>query len=259
MSEEQETVDNGETATVEAQAPDAQADAQAEAPRHPESILDTVEPAEETEAPDPTDVVDTPTNPEAEERPEWLPEKFKTPEDLVKAYNELGGKLREKNEPPETYELELPDGVELKEADAEAFKEMGLNNDQAQKLVGYFYENVIPELQQARADVEVERLAQAWNVKADSTEFQQRLSKVKSWALRNMDEQAVAMMARTHNGVQALYQMMQAKADQNLPAGGNQARPSPADLQAMMADERYVNRDPDYMAHVQRQFQLAYD
>ena len=36
--------------------------------------------------------------PSTEERPEWLDEKFKSPEDLAKAYNELQSKLGETNE-----------------------------------------------------------------------------------------------------------------------------------------------------------------
>ncbi len=35
--------------------------------------------------------------PEQSERPEWLPEKYKTPEDLAKAYGELETKLGKRN------------------------------------------------------------------------------------------------------------------------------------------------------------------
>lgn len=248
---EQETVVEETTEDVAAEQPETGGD---------DNILSGV--GAEAETPE-DEVVDTAENPEAEARPEWLPEKFKSPEDLVKAYNELGGKLREKNDPPEQYEIEFPEGGDgetgLTEQDAEAFRDMGLSNDQAQQLVNYFYENVVPELQQARADVEKVRLAQSWNVDAESQEFSQRLTSIKSWAMRNMPEQAVAEMARTHNGVNALYMMMQAKADRNMAQGGNATRPTQADLSKMMQDERYVNRDPDFMEHVRKQYQLAYD
>lgn len=194
-------------------------------------------------------------------RPEWLPEKFKSPEDLVKAYNELGGKLREKNDPPEAYELTLPDGVSgLTDDDAAAFKQMGLTNDQAQKLVDYFHANVVPEIQNIRAGVEKERLAAAWNMQGvESHEFSQRLVEVKSWAARNLPEAAVAEMAKTANGVNALYKMMQSGMDAKNIQPAQAHRLDKAQLQELMNDPRYVNRDPDYMAHVQRKFQETYD
>ena len=34
----------------------------------------------------------------SEDRPDWLPEKFKSPEDMAKAYSELEGKLGQSNE-----------------------------------------------------------------------------------------------------------------------------------------------------------------
>lgn len=237
-------------------------------PEESGTILDSVEaeaPEDDTEyvntpEPEPTDEQEAEASEDDSERPEWLPEKFKTPEELVKAYNELGKKVREKNEPPEEYEVKIPtENGELSEADAEAFREMGLSNDQAQQMVDYFYENVVPELQQARADVEKERLASNWGVKADSTEFEQRLAKVKSWAQRNLPEEAVAQMAKTHNGVDALYQMMQNKADTKLNQGGPQAKPSRAELQKLMDDDRYRKGDVDYMEYVRQQFQAAFD
>lgn len=257
-TEQAESVETSETP----EPPETPAGPEAEK-AEPEGLFDGVE--AETPSAEADDVVNTPEKPEEEtdsdaERPEWLPEKFKTPEDLVKAYNELGGKLREKNEPPEEYDVKFPnEEVELQEDDAEAFREMGLNNEQAQKLVDYFYENVVPELREARTEVEKQRLASNWGVDAESTEFQQRLVKLKSWASQNLPESAVKEMAKTHNGVNALYQMMQAKAEANLAQGGNTSRPAKADLTKMMEDERYINRDPDFMAHVQKQFQQAFD
>ena len=197
-----------------------------------------------------------------EERPPWLPEKFKTPEDLVKAYNEMGKKIREKHGPPEQYEIELPEGVgELSEQDVEAFKNMGLTNDQAQNLVNHFYQEVVPAIQDARADAERARLASVWNMGSpDSHEFHQRLTEVKSWASRNLPEAVVNEMAKTHNGVNALYQMMQQGAERNqVKPASAQSRPSQKELMDLMNDERYLKRDPDFMEYVNRRFREAYD
>ena len=50
---------------------------------------------ESTASAEPTEAVQTET---AVERPEWLPEKFKSAEDLANAYSSLEGKLGQKEE-----------------------------------------------------------------------------------------------------------------------------------------------------------------
>jgi hypothetical protein len=40
----------------------------------------------------------TPQQTDSSQRPEWLPEKYKSPEDLAKAYKELEGKLGTRDE-----------------------------------------------------------------------------------------------------------------------------------------------------------------
>lgn len=253
MSEEAESGDvlsDVQVETPEAQAPD------------PASLRNNLGETRRETTDDPAQVRDTAGNHDKDPtRPEWLPEKFKSPEDLVKAYNELGGKLREKNDPPEAYDLKLPDGVAgLTDDDSAAFKEMGLTNAQAQKLVDYFHANVVPEIQNIRAGVEKERLAAAWNMQGvESHEFSQRLVEVKSWAARNLPEAAVAEMAKTANGVNALYKMMQSGMDAKNIQPAQAQRLDKAQLQELMNDQRYLTRDPDYMAYVQRKFQETYD
>jgi hypothetical protein len=57
----------------------------------------------------------------AEERPEWLPEKFKSPEDLAKAYNELQAKLGSRSQPSEepAPSVEEPEEQEAKSDNVE--------------------------------------------------------------------------------------------------------------------------------------------
>lgn len=225
--------------------------------QEPASILEGVEaPAQE---PEQQEVVNTPENPDA--RPDWLPEKFNSPEELVKSYNELGAKIREKNEPPETYELKLPEGVEgLSDDDVAAFKEVGLTNDQAQKLTEYLYEAVVPALSEAKVSLEKERLSMDWNMRPDSTEFAQQLASVKAWAQQNLPEAVVGELAKTANGVMTMSRLMKEGASQHRAVGtSHQNRPTQADLQAMMQDERYWKGDEDYRRYVSEQFKLAYD
>lgn len=74
---------------------------------------------------------------EGDSRPEWLPEKFKSAEDLAKAYSELEKKLGSRT-PPESTEKaqdgkEAPEGTDLPDAEETARKaaeNAGLNFDE---------------------------------------------------------------------------------------------------------------------------------
>lgn len=221
------------------------------------TILDGVEPTPEAPA---EEYVNTPENPEA--RPEWLPEKFQTPEDLVKAYNEMGAKIREKSEPPESYEIKFEDGseVELTESDVAAFKEAGLTNDQAKQLTQYFQESILPTLIEAKTDIEKDRLATDWGMDASSNEFMQQLGRVKAWANQNLPEAAVQELSRTAQGVQTIAKLMEQKASGSRSVGESTApRPNKAELQNLMNDQRYWSGDEDYREYVRQQFERAYD
>jgi hypothetical protein len=226
----------------------------------PETLLDGIEPAVEEPK---EDLIDTPENPDA--RPEWLPEKFKSPEDLVKAYNEMGAKIREKNEPPESYEIKVGDPeslepVDLTENDVAAFKEAGLTNEQAQKITDYFYQSVMPDIIEAKASIEKERLAQEWNLGADSNEFTHQLAKVKAWAQQNMPEAAVTELSRTAKGVATLATLMEQGAASHRAVGDNSSpRPNRQQLNDLMNDDRYWNGDEDYREYVRQQFTRAFD
>lgn len=237
-------------------------------PREPEHMFEDVETTEEPQIEETDEVVDTPEKPESEateddpDRPDWLPEKFKTPEDLVKAYNEMGKKIREKNEPPEEYDIKMPDNIEgeLTEDDISVFKDVGLNNEQAQKLTDYLYETVVPALSEAKVNLEKDRLALEWNTNADSQEFAQQLAQVKAYAQQNLPDNVVNELAKTASGIQTLSRMMESGESAARVNGTNSTpRPDKATLQDLMNDERYWNGDEEYKAYVQQQFKLAYD
>jgi len=240
---------------------EAEAQAEVAAPeaenQEPETMFDGVEVATEPEAQE--ELVNTPENPDA--RPDWLPEKFKSPEELVKAYNEMGAKIREKVEPPEQYELTDLDGqqVELTEKDVEAYKEAGLTNDQAQKLMKYFYEAVVPDLIEAKVGVEKDRLAMEWGVKPDSNEFTQQLANVKAWANQNLPDSLVTELSRTASGVASIAKLMEQGAQVHMATGQPNSRPDKSELQNLMNDERYWKGDEEYRKYVHDQFKRAYD
>lgn len=245
-----------------AQAEETAPEVPTEAPTttEPETLLDNVEPAPEpTAEPSGEDVVNTPTNPDA--RPEWLPEKFKSPEDLVTAYNEMGTKIREKFEAPEEYELKLPEGIDagLTEADVQTFKEANLTNEQAQKVVDHMFNTIMPELMEAKVSVERERLSSEWGIKSDSAEFGQQLAKVKAWANQNLPDAVVTELSRTASGVATIAQMMEQKSQAHRATPAPASRPSKADLQNLMNDERYWKGDEEYRKYVTEQFKQAFD
>jgi hypothetical protein len=240
------------TAQAEVTAPEAEN-------QEPETMFDGVEAAQPEATNEQENVVDTPENPEA--RPDWLPEKFKTPEDLVKAYNEMGAKIREKVEPPEAYELTDLEGnaLELTEQDIETYKKAGLTNDQAQELVKYFYEAVIPDVIEAKVAVEKDRLAMEWGVKSDSNEFTQQLASVKAWANQNLPESLVTELSRTASGVASIAKLMEQGAKVHMATAQPNTRPDKAQLQELMNDERYWKGDEQYRKYVHDQFKAAYD
>lgn len=204
------------------------------------------------------------TDQEWSERPEWLPEKFKSPEQLAESYQELERKLTEVSEsskPPENYQLELPEafGEGLSEEDQQFFKDAGLTNDQAQKMVDFLAENIVPEVQKARAEHQKSQLAADWGMHPDSESFNERVQKVKQWAQKNLPEGAVSEMAKSAHGVNAIYQMMQSSySARNTTGNQQQNRMSRADLEKLMDDPRY-RTDNDYTEWVRKQFQEAYD
>lgn len=77
------------------------------------------------------------------DRPDWLPEKFKTGEDLSKSYQELEKKLGAHSGAPENYEIEISEDLQDYAIDAEAplaqgffkvMQENGINQKTANEL-----------------------------------------------------------------------------------------------------------------------------
>lgn len=198
------------------------------------------------------------------ERPDFIPEKFWDAEQglqldkLGKSYVELEKKLGAKAPPvPESYEIKLPEGVELPEGtdaltedDVALFKELGLGNEQAQKVIDHLWAQVIPVLAEQQGVVERTKLAGMWEMKPDAPEFEQRRAAVREWAESNLPHEVVDNLRRSSSGVHALWVMMQ-----NKVAPGGAPAPSTktdAEIQAMMDDPRYWQEGQDaYRAEVE--------
>lgn len=109
-----------------------------EDPKHVEEMIKKVDAASQPPS------EETPQDPPPEDRPGWLPEKFKSPEELAKAYNELQSKLgkpadsktpEEQPQEQQQVEQDLADrGLDFNEFSNEFAQKGTLSNESYEKL-----------------------------------------------------------------------------------------------------------------------------
>lgn len=206
------------------------------------------------------------------ERPDFVPEKFWTDNGLAldkfaKSYTELekklGSKAPEKGEPPESYEVKPPEGVDLgedgeflSEEDVALFKDLGLDNDGAQKVADHYWNQVVPMLAEKQTELETQKLSTDWNVKPDSDEFKQRLGEVRQWAESNLPEEVTGHLRKSASGVQALWSMMQNKVAPATSDGSGVQAKTDAELQQMINSDAYWDPANE---HTRRQVQQEFE
>jgi hypothetical protein len=94
-----------------------------EDPNHVQNMIDVVDKANAVSGVN----TDPSTDNKTENRPEWLPEKFNSPEDLAKAYNELQQKLGGKQTEEAPKEETPPSGDDLNKQVDEELQSKGLD------------------------------------------------------------------------------------------------------------------------------------
>lgn len=197
--------------------------------------------------------------PVEQQRPEWLPEKFKTPEDLAKSYGELEKKMGSREPTPEmdglitSAEQEfLENSGELSEATIENFEKMGIPRS--------FVEQV--------RDMRV-REAEA-NRQSIVNEFggDEMVSQMQAWAGQSYDETMIERlndMLNSNDVTTVKMAMNQIRTDfasatgaqepRQTVSGRGQAQPdgfrSTAEMVSAMQDPRY-RRDPAFREEVER-------
>ena len=212
------------------------------------------------------------------QRPEWLPEKYSTGEDLAKAYKELESKLGTKDEdirskiieeiqteafserPESAGDYQLPDIVN---------EEMAVDNELLRWWADHSYEN---GFSQDEFNKGIEMYAQATggqepDLDAEAAKLgdnaNDRIQAASMFANKFFPEQAipaVERMCESHEGILALEAVMEAMKDGSF-AGETQASAgqSEADLREMMNDPRYwKDRDPQFIKQVTEGFQGLY-
>lgn len=213
------------------------------------------------------------------QRPEWLPEKYKSPEELAKAYKELESKLGTKEE---DYRKKIVD-----ELQAEAFKdrpasageyalpdfvneEESINSDLLKWWADHSFENGYSQDEFAKGiEIYKNSMPQGPDLDAERVKLgdsaNQRIDAASMFAMKFFPEKtlpAIERLCESAEGIMALEVIMESMKDgsfaaQANPSGGS----SEADLREMMRDERYWNasrRDPDFVKKVDAGFKKIY-
>ncbi len=212
------------------------------------------------------------------DRPEWLPEKFKTAEDLAKSYTELSKKLGNSEEdirnsimeeiqkeafssrPEKAGDYQLPETVNAEEAvDNDLLKwwsDHSFENGYSQEEFQQGIEMYAQAIAGSQPDMEAESAKLGDNAEA-------RIDAASAFANKFFPEEAlpaIERMCESHAGIIALEAIQEAMKDGNF--AGNTApaaQTSERELREMMNDPRYwKDRDPAFIKEVTEGFQKIY-
>lgn len=234
--------------------------------------------SQETEETQETQTQETQTQ-EAPARPDWLPEKYKTAEDLAKAYKELETKLgakeedlrarlteeltaeRMKDRPASAGEYTLPDFVdEADSVDNELLKwwsehsfENGYGQDKFEQGLKMYMEAIGtgPDLA-----AEAKKLGDNANQRIEAAALFAR----KSFPSEIMP--AIERMCETSDGIVALEHIMEMTKGTSVSSTADRSQAvTEADLREMMRDERYWkqgSQDAAFVKQVEDGFKQLY-
>src|SRR5210317_1201304 len=206
------------------------------------------------------------------ERPEWLPEKFASPEDMAKAYGELEGKLSGSEEstqsepavePSDSFNAiteasnEFADSGQLSDETFKSLEDAGLPRDLVEAYI---------QGQQALAEAQAGQLY-------DSVGGQESYNAMAQWASENLDQASQDAFNQIVEGgsieqakvaVQGIYSQYRAATggvEPKLAQGsttGNTVTPfySAKSLTEAMSDPRYKH-DPGYQAEVHKRLSVS--
>jgi len=215
------------------------------------------------------------------ERPEWLPEKFKNPEDLATAYNSLETKLGSSkdeaikayqeeiekeayaNRPATSGDYQVPDGLDVEKIGdnkllnwwAEHSYSNGFSQDEFEEGIA-LYMDQNPTDSGPDMDAELARLGDNASARTESVSlFAQRFFPQSSMG-------AIERMCETADGIIALEHIMDNLKEARPMSGSTPtAKLDEATLQTMMQDERYHNpakREKSFVQSVENGFKQLY-
>lgn len=192
---------------------------------------------------------------DAENRPEWLPEKFKTGEDLSNSYKELEKKLGAHAGAPEEYAMEVGEGLDdyaITTDDpfaadfANLLKESGVNQDTYNKIANLYFSKM-------KTDSESIEYAQDEQFKQDCKELGDAgLQEVKDsihWAKDILPEETFNMLREVGNKdltigkmIKSFYDSYEGKNYIEMPTDSDKILSNidrKTEAMGMMKDERY--------------------
>jgi len=214
-------------------------------------------------------------SPQDANRPDWLPEKFKSPEDMAKAYSALEGKLGQGEQESEP-EVEEPTGEESLSEVSELLDSKGLDFDVFQEEyieTGELSSEAYKALEEAGFP---QSMVDSWVAGQDALAAQMttdmhsivggadQYTDMVQWASNNLPESEVDAFNATMDtqdpnmirlAVQGLNARYRSEAEPNLMQGGTGSVStggrfeSNAELTSAMSDPRYA-KDPAYRQQV---------
>lgn len=207
----------------------------------------------------------------ADQRPDWLPEKFKTPEDLAKSYVELEKSLSDKApKVPEQYDFAYTKDFGLADMDDELQKEVTqvfqhakLTDQQAKEVMALYADQVGKLTEQLatapRVDLKTEQsaLQKTWG-----DAYEQNIQAVKQFADTLPKRVLEQPLVDTAEGIQFLQQLMQSNRGDNPITTPQATQPSFVAIREQINDMRADTKmrlpagDPVGEAHRQKLYNL---
>ena len=244
-----------------------------------ESLIKQAEVTEEQHTPDITDTSDIKSEErdfvtaedEAPPRPEWLPEKFKTPEAFAESYSSLEKKFHQKEEDlrntweeelqqqafadrpenagdyalPETIDKELAENNKLLDWWSKFSWDNGLSQQEFSDGIEVFRNEYYGE--QTSAEDEIKKLGD---------NGQERVQAVELWANKFFPENimpSIVRLAETSEGIEAMEHIMESLKGTQSIASESSNKLDEDMIKQMMKDERYHNpakRDLNWVKQV---------
>lgn len=201
------------------------------------------------------------------ERPEWLPEKFNSGEDLAKAYGELQKKFSQgKHKAPEQYDESvfkdagIPEDDELYATYKDWAKENGISQSAFEELAAKFIDMAGAEAEAGEISFkeEYEKLGKnADAVIKSMTDWASSLVRKGIWSEDDFEE--FKIMGGTAQGLRALQKVRNYYGDKTIPVdiAPVAGAPSKDELMAMVGSPQYQT-DPAYRMKVEKLFEQAY-
>lgn len=202
--------------------------------------------------------------PQSQDRPQWLPEKFKSPEDMARAYSELEKKLGSKPEEGQqetTVPKVHPDAI--KSYSEEYLRDGKLSDKSYAELAELGVDRSLVDAYVAGQQALVERQAESIYSTVGGKEAYSRMV---GWASENLSKDEVAAfnevvqsgdLRKINLAVSGIHSRMKAATNEPSLVMGKSANKAPsgafrstAEIVAAMSDPRYKT-DPAYRADIE--------